>query len=415
MLRIAETETGVETEDGRSLDEIVKAGAQRMLMSALQAEVADYVAAHEGEQDEKGHRIVTRNGVSRPRKLSTGAGTLTVRTPRVRDRGTDTEGQRRKFTSRILPPYMRKTPKIAEVIPILYLRGLSTGDFKPALAALLGEEGAGLSPTTITRLTSEWRQDYEAFCKRDLSQSEFVYVWADGIHFRIRLEEERLCTLVLMGVRADGTKEMIAVADGYRESAESWSEVLRDLSRRGLPAPVLAIGDGALGFWAAVRDVWPETREQRCWVHKLANVLDKLPKRIQPRAKRALHEIMNAESKKHALDAMQDFDAQFSAKYPKAVASLLKGSDALLSFYDFPADHWRHIRTTNAIESSFATVRLRQRITKGAGTRLRALTMAFKLLEMAQKRWRRINGHSLLGDVVERVTYVDGIKLEEAA
>lgn len=415
MLRIVESNAEVESEDTRSLDEIARAGAQRMLKSALLAEVADHIEAHAGERDEQGRRLVTRNGLARERTIATGAGPLKVRVPRVRDRGTDERGQRRRFSSKILPPYMRKSPKVAEVIPILYLRGLSTGDFKPALGALLGEEGAGLSPTTITRLTGEWRKEYEHFCSRDLSDREYVYVWADGIHFRVRLEEERLCTLVLMGVRADGSKELIAVADGYRESAESWSGLLRDLRRRGMKAPALAIGDGALGFWAAVRDVWPETRDQRCWVHKLANVLDKLPKRVQARAKTALHQIMNAESKKDALAAVKDFEEGFDAKYPKAVTCLTKDIDALLSFYDFPAEHWRHIRSTNAIESSFATVRLRQRVTKGAGTRLRALTMAFKLLEMAQKRWRRINGHALLGDVIKKVTYVDGVKLEEAA
>ena len=335
MLRIVEVDAEVETENARSLDEIARAGAQRMLKAALLAEVAHYIDAHKEERDERGRRLITRNGLARERKIATGTGTLKVRVPRVRDRGTDEQGRRRSFSSKILPPHMRRSPKVAEVIPILYLRGLSTGDFKPALSALLGEDGAGLSPTTITQLTNDWRKEYEQFCNRDLSDQEYVYVWADGIHFRVRLEEDRLCTLVLMGVRADGTKELIAVTDGYRESAESWSELLRDLRRRGMNAPALAIGDGAQGFRAAVRKVWPETRDQRCWVHKLANVLDKLPKCVQPRAKKALHQIMDAESKKDALAAAKEFEEEFDAKYPKAVTCLTNDLDTLLSFYDF--------------------------------------------------------------------------------
>jgi len=415
LLRIVENEADVECER-RSLDDIVREGARQMLLTALEAEVADYIARHADERDEDGRRLVTRNGHARERRITTGAGTLPVKAPRVRDRGVDEDGAPRKFTSKILPPYMRQSPKVAEVLPILYLRGLSTGDFSEALPVLLGEDAAGLSASAITRLTNEWKSEYEHFCRRDLSDTDYVYVWADGVHFRVRLEEDRLCTLVMIGVRSDGTKELLAVQDGYRESEASWAAMLRDLKRRGMKPPVLAIADGALGFWAAVRNVWPETREQRCWVHKLANVLDKLPKRVQPRAKKMLHEIMNAETKEHALTAAVEFEEEFNAKYPKAVACLTKNLSEMLTFYDFPAEHWRHIRSTNAIESSFATVRLRQRVTKGAGTRMKALTMAFKLLEMAQKRWRRINGHWLLSDVQdEEVTYVDGVKLEADA
>jgi transposase-like protein len=307
---------------------------------------------------------------------------------------------------------MRRSPKVAEVLPILYLRGLSTGDFKEGLAALLGEDAAGLSPTAITRLTAAWQADYEAFQKRDLSERDYVYVWADGVHFRIRLEEDRLCALVMIGVRPDGTKELIAIEDGYRESTESWATLLRDLKRRGMRAPVLAVGDGALGFWKALRDVWPETREQRCWVHRIANVLDKLPKRLHAKAKAALHEIMRAETRKAAQQAIARFEADYGAKYPKAVASLRRDEVELLAFFDFPAEHWQHLRTTNVIESPFATVRLRQRVTKGAGSRQKGLLMAFKLLLMAQGRWRRINAAHLIPLVRAGVQFGDGVQSE---
>ena len=277
-----------------TLDELARDGAQRMLRAALEAEVSAYVERAPGGARRGRHALVVRNGHAQAAQGDAGRGTIEVRAPRVNDRRVDEAGERQRFRSRILPPYMRRSPKVAEVLPILYLRGLSTGDFRPALPVLLGEDAAGLSPTTITRLTAEWEKEYTAFRQRDLSERDYVYVWVDGVHFNIRLEEDRLCTLVMMGARADGTKELIAVEDGYRESTESWLTVLRDLKRRGMRAPVVAVGDGALGFWKAVRDVWPETREQRCWVHKLANVLDKLPKRLQPKAKRALHEIMNA-------------------------------------------------------------------------------------------------------------------------
>jgi transposase-like protein len=280
------------------------------------------------------------------------------------------------------------------------------------MAALLGDEASGLSPTTITRLTAAWQEEYNAFQKRDLSDRDYVYVWADGVHFRIRLEEDRLCALVMIGVRPDGTKELIAIEDGYRESAESWAVVLRGLKRRGMRAPVVAVGDGALGFWKALRDVWPETREQRCWVHRIANVLDKLPKRLHARAKAALHEIMRAESRKAAEQAIARFEADYGAKYPKAMTSLRRDEEMLLTFFDFPAEHWQHLRTANVIESPFATVRLRQRVTKGAGSRTKGLLMAFKLLEMAQKRWRRINGAQLVPLVRAGVRFTDGVQAE---
>ena len=287
-----------------------------------------------------------------------------------------------------------------------------TGDFREGLAALLGDDASGLSPTAITRLTSAWQADYESFQKRDLSDCDYVYVWADGVHFRIRLEEDRLCALVMIGVRPDGTKELIAIEDGYRESTESWSALLRGLKRRGMRAPVLAVGDGALGFWKALRDVWPETREQRCWVHRIANVLDKLPKRLHGRAKAALHEIMRAESRKVAEQAIARFEADYEAKYPKAVASLRRDEEQLLTFFDFPAEHWLHLRTGNVIESPFATVRLRQRVTKGAGSRQKGLLMAFKLLAMAERRWRRINAAHLIPLVRAGVFFTDGAQPE---
>lgn len=393
------------------LDEIAREGARRMLAQALEAEVADYIERHQ-ELDEHGRAQVVRNGKARPRKVTVGSGTIEVRAPRVDDRRESDDGSRRRFHSQILPPYMRRSPKVAEVLPILYLRGLSTGDFKEGLAALLGEEASGLSPTAITRLTAAWQADYEAFQNRDLSDRDYVYVWADGVHFRIRLEEDRLCALVMVGVRPDGTKELIAIEDGYRESTESWATLLRDLKRRGMRAPVLAVGDGALGFWKALRDVWPKTREQRCWVHRIANVLDKLPKRLHAKAKAALHEIMRAETRKAAQQAIARFEADYGPKYPKAVASLHREESALLAFFDFPAEHWVHLRTGNVIESPFATVRLRQRVTKGAGSRQKGLLMAFKLLLMAQDRWRRINGAHLIPLVRAGVGFNDGERPE---
>jgi putative transposase len=335
---------------------------------------------------------------------------LEVRAPRVNDRRVDATGERQRFTSQILPSYMRRAPKVTEVLPILYLRGLSTGDFRAALPVLLGEDAGGLSPTTITRLTASWETEYHAWRRRDLYAVDYVYVWVDGVHFRVRLEEDRLCTLVMIGVRADGTKELIAVEDGYRESTESWATVLRDLKRRGLRAPAVAVGDSALGFWAAVGAVWPDTREQRCWVHRLVNVLDKLPKRLQPKAKQALHAIMNAPTRADAEAGIEAFVTEYDAKYPKAVASLRRDQGALLTFFDFPAEHWRHLRTTNIIESPFATVRLRQRVTKGAGSRTKALLMAFKLLAMAEERWRKVNGSELLPLVRAGVRFVDGVQ-----
>ncbi len=411
MLRVVGSEAARDEVGGRSLlDEIAREGARRMLVAALETEVAAYLEAHGDARDDEGHALVVRNGKGRTRKITLGAGTIPVSAPRVNDRRIDPDGERRRFTSRILPPYMRRSPKVAEVLPVLYLRGLSTGDFREALVTLLGDDAGGLAATNIARLTNEWETEYRAFQKRSLADRDYIYVWVDGVHFNVRLEDDRLCTLVLIGARADGTKELIAVEDGYRESAESWKTVLRDLKRRGMHAPVVAVGDGALGFWAAVRDVWPKTRAQRDWFHKLGNILDKLPRRLQPRGKAALHEVMYADTRAHAREAITRFAAEYGAKYPKAVTTLEHDADALLTFFDFPAEHWKHLRTSNVIESPFATVRLRQRVTKGAGSRTKGLLMAYKLLDMAQARWRRLDGAQLLPLVREGVSFVDGVQ-----
>jgi len=378
------------------IDEIVREGARRMLAEALQAEVADYLARFADQRDEAGRRLVVRNGSHSPREVHTCAGSVEVTAPRVNDRRVDpATGQRARFASAILPPWARKTPKITEVLPLLYLHGLSSGDFVPALGQFLGST-AGLSASVITRLTQTWQAEQRAFAARDLSGVDYVYLWADGIHVNIRLEEHKLCLLVLIGVRADGRKELIPLTDGYRESTESWADLLRDCSRRGMRAPVLAIGDGALGFWGALREVFPATREQRCWFHKIANVLAALPKSAHPGAKKALAEIWGAEDKPHARAAVRAFSAAYGAKFPKAAAKITDDADELLAFFDYPCEHWVHLRTTNPIESTFATVRLRQRVTKGPGSRAAGMAMAFKLIESAQQRWRALNAPHLV-------------------
>jgi transposase-like protein len=397
------------------IDELVREGARRMLAEALQAEVEAYIARFAGERDEHGHRLVVRNGHHEPREVLTSAGAVEVTAPRVNDKRTDPQtGERERFSSAILPPWARKTPKITEVLPLLYLHGLSSGDFVPALGQFLGS-AKGLSGPVITKLTEQWKSEQRAFAERDLSTVDFVYLWADGIHVNIRLEEQKLCLLVMIGVRADGRKELVALADGYRESAESWADLLRDARRRGMRAPVLAAGDGALGFWGALREVFPETREQRCWFHKIANVLAALPKSAHPGAKKALAQIWNAEDRRRALDAVKAFDAAYGAKFPKAAAKITDDVEELLAFYDYPAEHWIHLRTTNPIESTFATVRHRTKVTKGPGSRAAGLAMAFKLIEAAQARWRAVNAPHLValvragarfeaGKLVERPT-----------
>jgi transposase-like protein len=394
------------------IDEIVRDGARRMLAEALQAEVEDYIVRFAAERDEGGRRLVVRNGSHQPRQVLTSAGVVEVTAPRVNDRRVDPDtGARMRFCSAILPPWCRKTPKITEVLPLLYLHGLSSGDFVPALGQFLGST-AGLSGSVVTKLTEAWKAEQRSFSQRDLSGVDYVYLWADGIHVNIRLEEHKLCLLVMIGVRADGRKELVALADGYRESVESWADLLRDCARRGMRAPVLAVGDGALGFWGALREVFPQAREQRCWFHKIANVLGALPKSAYPGAKRALAEIWNAEDRRHALDAVRAFEAAYGAKFPKATAKITDDLEQLLAFYDFPAEHWIHLRTTNPIESTFATVRHRTKITRGPGSRAAGLAMAFKLIEAAQDRWRAVNGPHLVALVRAGATFVNGKLVE---
>ena len=400
------------------LSEILRQGAQRMLAEAVENEVAEYVAEHAAVHDSAGHRLVVRNGHTPTRAIQTGLGPVEVRRPRVNDKRVDSDGHRIRFTSKILPPYLRRTKALDDLIPWLYLKGISTGDFPEALQALLGPAAGGLSATNICRLKRTWEDDWKQWSRRDLHGRHYVYVWADGIHFNIRLEDEanrKQCILVLMGATAEGKKELIGICDGYRESEQSWTELLGSLKSRGLTlAPKVAVADGALGFWAACRKAWPTTREQRCWVHKTANVLNKLPKSVQPKAKAMLHEIWQAETQADAEKAFDAFVATFEAKYPKASACLAKDREVLLTFYDFPAEHWIHLRTTNPIESTFATVRLRHRRTKGSGSRTACLTMVFKLARAAEKRWRRLNGSALLPEVIRGVQFVDGIKATAA-
>jgi len=408
-----ETEDPGRPEGSASLiDTIVRDGARRMLAAALQAEVDDYVNQFATERDEQGRRLVVRNGSHQPREVLTGAGAVEVCAPRVNDRRTDPDtGGRRRFASAILPAWCRKTPKVTEVLPLLYLHGLSSSDFGPALGQFLGSS-AGLSASVITKLCETWKAEQRTFAARDLSGVDYVYLWADGIHVNIRLEEHKLCLLVLIGVRADGRKELVALAGGYRESTESWADLLRDAARRGMRAPVLAVGDGALGFWGALREVFPETCEQRCWFHKIANVLGTLPKSAHPGAKKALAEIWNAEDKRHALDAVTAFKAAYGAKFPKAVAKITDDLEVLLAVYDFPAEHWQHLRTTNPIESTFATVRHRTKITRGPGSRAAGLAMAFKLIEAAQARWRAVNAPHLVALVRAGATFINGKLVE---
>ena len=405
-----ETEPAADAKD--ILSEVLRRGARRMLAAALEAEVEAYLGEHENARDEFGRRLVVRNGHCPERTIQTGIGDVEIRRPRVDDRRVDDDGRRVQFTSSILPPYLRRTKSVEELIPWLYLKGVSSGDFSEALAALLGADAPGLSASTVVRLKKIWEADFKEWNRRDLSDERFVYIWVDGIHFNIRLEEHRQCILVVMGATADGDKRLLAVQDGYRESEQSWKELLLDLKARGLTVdPELAVGDGALGFWKALRQVWPATRAQRCWCHKTANILNHLPKGEQPRAKEALHQIWMAATRDAAYRAFDLFVKSYEAKFPKAVACLAKDRDELLAFYDFPAEHWKHLRTTNPIESTFATVRLRTKRTKGSGSRVACLTMVFKLVQSAERKWRKLNGYELLGDVIRGVQFKDGTKV----
>lgn len=399
-----------------ALTAVLREGAQRLLAEAVEAEAQEWIAERVHLRDRQGHREVVRNGYHRKRAIQTGLGAVDIHQPRVRDRRPADQAE--PFTSKLLPPYLRRTKSVEELLPWLYLKGISTGGFGEALAALLGPNAPGLSATTITRLTASWRTDYAQWSHRSLAGKAYVYVWADGVHFNIRLEEagnKRQCILVLIGATADGGKELVAISDGYGESEQSWKELLLDVGQRGLTrSPKLAVGDGALGFWAAMRKLWPETREQRCWVHKTANVLSKMPKGVRGKAKAMLHDIWMAETRAAANRAFDLFVKSFDAKYPRATACLVKDRGVLLTFYDFPAEHWVHLRTTNPIESTFATVRLRTNKTKGCGSRAACLAMVFKLTQSAAKKWRTLNGSQLITDVIRGAVFVDGIKKDAA-
>ena len=396
------------------LMEVLRRGAREMLKYALEAEVEDFLARFDEIRDSSGKRLVIRNGYKRERTIQTGIGDIPVKAPRVADRRKDES--RIRFSSSILPPYLRRTKSIEELLPWLYLKGVSTGDFSEALAALLGKDAPGLSASTISGLKDAWSEELKEWHQRSLRGKEYVYLWVDGIHFGARMEDASQCMLVVIGATKHGVKELLTIVDGYRESEQSWLEALNDLKRRGLTkAPRVAVGDGALGFWKALPQVYGDTRWQRCWMHKTGNVLDKLPKSIQARAKDNLHQIWMAETKEMAEKAFDHFIQSYEAKYPKAAECLAKDREVLLTFYDFPAEHWLHLRTTNPIESTFATVRLRTAKTRGILTRDTMLTMVFKLSMSAQKRWRRLNRPERLGELIQGIKFVNGIKQEEAA
>jgi putative transposase len=395
------------------LTEILRAGSQKLLAAALDVEIEEFLAKYADEKDKRGRQRIVRNGYHQPREVQTGIGAIEVKAPRVRDQ--EPSRGAIKFTSAILPPYLRRSKSIEDLLPWLYLKGVSTGDFGEALAALLGPDAPGLSASTISRLKRSWEVDYEAWNRRDLSQKRYVYLWADGVYFQARLEDQKQCILVLMGSTPGGDKELIAIQDGFRESEQSWLELLEDAKRRGLVvAPKLAIGDGSLGFWKALRKAYPATKVQRCWFHKMGNVLNKLPKSSHGKAKAALQAIWMAESRRAAEKAMDAFAGTYGAKYPKAASCLTDDREELLAFYCFPAEHWKHIRTTNPIESTFSTVRLRTAKTRGCLSRTTALTMVYQLCRSAQRKWRKLDGHELLGKVIEGEKFIDGV-MEEAA
>ncbi len=394
-----------------SLEQIAREGAHRALQKAIEQEVAEYVDDHRDHVDDAGHRLVVRNGHKPPRTILTGVGPVEVIQPRVDDRRVDENGVRFRFTSKILPPYLRKTKAIQDLVPWLYLKGISTGEMPDALIHL-GFDGSGLSPTSVVRMLQAWQGEYEGWSKRDLTGKRYAYLWADGIYFGCRLTDDRPCVLVLMGATEDGKKELIAMIDGQRESETSWTALLLDCKARGLTEPPkLATGDGSLGFWYALAKVFPSTRHQRCWVHKTANVLDKLPKNQQPAAKAMLHQIWMSATREDATKAFDRFIEVYGAKWPKAKECLVKDRAELLAFYDFPAEHWQHLRTSNPIESTFATVRLRTYRTKGPGSREAGLAMAFKLARKAESRWRKLNGAEKLQDLIDGIVFVDGKRI----
>ena len=393
------------------LTEVLRHGARALLAQAVEAELSALLGGHADKLTDDGRQRLVRHGHLPERDIMTGIGPVAVRCPRLRDRGGEGSG-RIRFSSAILPPYARRSKSLEVLIPILYLKGVSTGDFEEALVALLGKDAGGLSASTIGRLKEAWSDEHARWSRRDLSSKRYVYFWVDGIHVQVRLEDDAQCLLVIIGATPEGKKELVGLIDGVRESAQSWRELLLDLKRRGLAiAPELAVADGALGFWKAVEEVWPKTRGQRCWVHKTANLLNKLPKSQQPKAKQALQEIWMAETKKDALVAFDAFVETFGLKYDKAVECLTKDREALLAFYDFPAEHWKHLRTTNPIESLFATVRHRTVRSKGCLSNKTALAMIFKLAEAAEKSWRRLDGHNQLPKVILGVKFADGIEV----
>ena len=412
---IIQTQVKATPETLKTLEDFVREGARKMLQAALEAEIEEHLSRFKHLIDEDGKRLVVRNGVMPERTVLTGAGPIPITRPRVDDRALDAMGEQR-FTSRILPPFMRRAPSIDTLVPVLYLKGISTDDFPTALEAILGPQAKGLSASTVVRLKEIWTEEYTEWSKRDLSGKHYVYVWADGVYCNARLEDERSCLLVVMGADSFGNKELLAVSDGYRESTQSWKEILRDLRSRGLEkAPALAVCDGAMGFQAAAAEIWPETRIQRCWFHKSGNVLDKLPKALQAKGKGMLHDMYLAPTREEALKAFALFVESFGAKYPKAVECLVKDKDDLFAFYDFPAMHWIHLRTTNPIESTFATVRLRHRRTKGNGTRKATLAMVYKLCREAEQSWRKLDGFKFIPLVEAGIKFVNGERADEAA
>lgn len=394
------------------LDEVVRQGARQLVQRAVEVEVELFLERYQYLMDDRGHRQVVRNGYRPVRTIITGAGPVEIATPRIDDRVLARHGEAR-FTSALIPPYLRRTKNIEELLPVLYLKGISTGDFSEALQAILGRDVIGLSAETIVRLKQVWQREYEVWNRRDLSTSHYVYWWVDGIYFNVRLDTDRQCLLVIIGARPDGTKELVAITDGFRESADSWRSLLRELKQRGLThGPAAATGDGALGFWIALAEEFPQTKPQLCWVHKTANVLEKLPSSLQGKAKAMLHDIYLAPTRRDAEAAWDRFVTTFAEKYPKAVACLTAHRDELLTFYGYPAEHWPSLRSTNVIESTFATVRLRTKRTKGCGSRLATLTMVFKLVESAAKRWHRLRGYQQIPDVLNGVVFQDGTRLD---
>jgi len=399
---------GVAAAVADALTEVLRAGARTLLAQAIETEVAEFLEQHLDKQDPGGRNRIVRNGYLPARTIQTGIGEVPVKMPRIRDRAGEI-----RFSSSILPPYLRRTKTLEELLPWLYLKGISTGEFSEAMAALLGRDAPGLSAGTISRLKAVWAKEHERWERRDLKAKQYVYLWVDGIHFGVRLEEANQCILVIIGATAEGKKELLALTDGFRESEQSWKEVLLDLKNRGLKvAPKLAIGDGALGFWKALPQVFGDTREQRCWVHKTANVLNKLPKHLQGKAKSDLHQIWMADTRENAYLAFDAFLQAYAPKYPKAAECLTKDKAALLTFYEFPAEHWIHIRTTNPIESTFATVRLRTAKTRGCVSRASILAMVFKLAKSAEQRWLKLRGAERIAEIIRGVQFKNGVSME---